>query len=69
MVLLCGSARLQGMGIGLRQFLVARGGALRGGARVMALGEFDERSVIQRTIDVYERLLGTDMPGGSLAAS
>jgi glycosyltransferase involved in cell wall biosynthesis len=46
--------------------LLARLGAK---AREKALGEFDERSVIQRTIDVYERLLGTDVPGGSLAPS
>jgi glycosyltransferase involved in cell wall biosynthesis len=46
--------------------LLARLGAR---AREKALGEFDERSVIQRTIDVYERLLGTDVPRGSLAAS
>jgi glycosyltransferase involved in cell wall biosynthesis len=44
--------------------LLARLGAK---AREKALGEFDERAVIQRTLDVYERLLGTDMPGGSLA--
>lgn len=46
--------------------LLARLGAK---AREKALGEFDERAVIQRTLDVYERLLGTDMPGGSLAGS
>jgi len=46
--------------------LLARLGAK---AREKALGEFDERAVIQRTLDVYERLLGTDMPSGSLAGS
>jgi glycosyltransferase involved in cell wall biosynthesis len=47
--------------------LLARLGAK---AREKALGEFDERSVIQRTIGVYERLLGSELvPGGSLAAS
>jgi glycosyltransferase involved in cell wall biosynthesis len=46
--------------------LLARLGAK---AREKALGEFDERTVIQRTLDVYERLLGSDMPGGSLAGS
>ena len=47
--------------------LLARLGAR---AREKALGEFDERSVIQRTIGVYERLLGSELlPGGSLAAS
>ena len=46
--------------------LLARLGAK---AREKAVGEFDERAVIQRTLDVYERLLGTDLPGGSLAGS
>ena len=46
--------------------LLARLGAK---AREKAIGEFDERSVIQRTMDVYERLLGTDVPGGSLAGT
>lgn len=36
-------------------------------AREKALAEFDERMVIQRTVDVYERLLGRDAPGGVLA--
>jgi glycosyltransferase involved in cell wall biosynthesis len=44
--------------------LLARLGAK---AREKALGEFDERMVIQRTLDVYERLLGADTPGVSFA--
>jgi glycosyltransferase involved in cell wall biosynthesis len=46
--------------------LLARLGAK---AREKAVGEFDERTVIQRTLDVYERLLGAELPGGSLAGS
>ncbi len=38
-------------------------------AHEKALGEFDERAVIQHTLDVYRRLLGTDAPRGSLAGS
>jgi glycosyltransferase involved in cell wall biosynthesis len=44
--------------------LLARLGAK---AREKALSEFDERMVIQRTLDVYERLLGADTPGVSFA--
>ncbi|SEJ45973.1 glycosyltransferase family 4 protein [Frateuria terrea] len=43
--------------------LLARLGAK---AREKAIAEFDERSVIQRTLDVYERLLGTDAPRDSM---
>jgi len=46
--------------------LLARLGAK---ARAKALAEFDECAVIQRTIDVYERLLGAGLPGGSSAGS
>ena len=38
-------------------------------ARQKAVAEFDERLVIQRTVDVYERLLGQDAPRGSLAGT
>lgn len=38
-------------------------------AREKAVAEFDERMVIQRTMDVYGRLLGGDAPIGPLAGS
>ena len=46
--------------------LLARLGAR---AREKAMGEFDERSVIQRTVEVYAQLLGGGLPRDSLAAS
>lgn len=46
--------------------LLARLGAR---AREKAIAEFDERAVIQHTLDVYDRLCGADMPRDSLAGS